>query len=104
MFGKEFSDASMVLRLLSLYAILYAFGQVWSQYIAVRNLHRWYLLCVSLGGLCGLVLMVALIPTYGGIGAAIALLLAHGGSMLGYFVVGLCDLHRERNASEVIPA
>lgn len=91
-FKHEYYSASNTLPLFGYYLILYALGIVSSQYILSVNLEKSYFLSVVVGAILSFLLCFLLIPKYGSFGAALSLLLAHGGSMLIYIAAMVSHL------------
>ena len=86
-YKPEYASAAGVLRILGIYVMVVSLGVVASQYIISARLEKMYFVIVMLGAALSVTLCFCLIPQMGGVGAAIALLIAHGVSMGLYWVI-----------------
>jgi O-antigen/teichoic acid export membrane protein len=96
-FKPEYVTAANVLRLMALYLMVFSLGLVASQYVVSARLEKLYFASVILGGGVGVVLCVVLIQGYKGTGAALALLISHGLSILLYWIVVLRQFLGRKN-------
>lgn len=92
LYGSAYVGAAESLRVLGIYLLVNAAGLVASQYVISRHIHRLYFMSVVVGGVLAVVACYLLIPPWGATGAAWALLLSHGVSMLIYIAVMVIDL------------
>jgi O-antigen/teichoic acid export membrane protein len=74
------------LRILAIYIICFSLGLVASHYIVSARMEKLYFVSVIAGGILSVLLCLFLIPTLGGVGAAMSLLIAHSMSMGLYWV------------------
>ncbi len=86
-YKPEYASAAGVLRILGIYVMVVSLGVVASQYIISARLEKMYFVIVMLGAALSVTLCFCLIPQMGGVGAAIALLIARGVSMGLYWVI-----------------
>ncbi|NIA10444.1 MAG: oligosaccharide flippase family protein [Nitrospiraceae bacterium] len=77
-FSPEYISAAGILRIMGIYIIVYSVAIVASQYVIAAHMQRLYFLNVILGGCLSVILCYILIPKFSGMGAAFALLIAHG--------------------------
>ena len=96
-FGAGYADAAGPLRVLSIYLVVLAAGIVAAQYVISRRDDHLYFLSAVVGGVLAVLACALLIPRWGAVGAAWALLLSHGVSMLLYCVAMGVDLRRTRD-------
>ncbi len=94
LFKPEYSTAAGALRVLGLYVLVYAVGLVASQYVVSVRMERTYFLGVVMGSIASIVLSVALIPRFGPVGCAYAVLASDSLSILIYYVAVAADLRR----------
>lgn len=94
-FSPAYSSSAPILRLFGIYIIIFSLGLVAAQYIVSVRLERIYFISVAIGGLTSLILCMVLIPQYGGLGAAISLLISHGSTMGLYWMIMLYQLRRK---------
>lgn len=71
-FGSNYADAAMVLRILSWTGIIISFGGIWGQWIILENMQRWSMYTVVLSMAINVLLNLFLIPKFGANGAAFA--------------------------------
>ena len=94
-FGKDYSEASLVTSILIINQCLIFLFSPFAYPLIARNKHNKFLKSVSIGAVVNLILNLVLIPDYGILGAAIATLASEllvGISQLYYF--GISDLHK----------
>ncbi|UCC22051.1 MAG: oligosaccharide flippase family protein [Planctomycetota bacterium] len=96
-FKPEYVTAANALRLMALYLMVFSLGLVASQYVVSVRLEKLYFVSVILGGGLGAVLCIVLIQSYKGTGAALALLISHGLSILLYWIVILRQFLGRKN-------
>ncbi|MHC4109885.1 MAG: oligosaccharide flippase family protein [Planctomycetota bacterium] len=77
-YKPEYASSAGALRIMGIYMMIYSLGLVVSQYVVSARMERLYFSVVMICGILSLLLCVCLIPTMGGIGAALALLIANG--------------------------
>jgi O-antigen/teichoic acid export membrane protein len=101
LFGEEFSDSTAMLRLL----VLAAFGvgtiKLLGSALVARGRPGLQSLAIGAGFAFSLMLDIALIPTYGGMGAAVAAAIAH--TAAGLVVATLFVRTLEGNLADLIP-
>lgn len=85
LFKPEFVSSAPVLRVLGLYMLVFATGLVAAQYLVSARQEKAYMQCVLIGSACGIILCILLIPSTAGAGAAWALLLSHGLTIILYW-------------------
>jgi O-antigen/teichoic acid export membrane protein len=95
LFSSEYAAAVDVLRILGVYILLLSLGIVASQCVISMRRDRRYLASVTIGGVVGIVSCIVLLPRYGAVGAAWALLISHGLSMALYVSTTIDLLFRE---------
>lgn len=103
LFRPEYVPAAGILRVLSLYIMLFSLGGVASQYLISARMERVYFASVLFGGLLSVVLCFLLIPTLSSMGAALALLIAHGTTMGIYWVAVINHVRPLKGNSAVTP-
>lgn len=96
-FKPEYASSAAILRILGIYLMVYSLGCVASQYIVSARMEKTYFASVILGGCLSVILCFILIPKLSGLGAALALLVAHGTSMALYFVAMIKDVKSHGN-------
>ena len=80
-FKPEYASSAAILRILGIYLMVYSLGCVASQYIVSARMEKVYFASVIVGGALSVTFCFWLIPEMGGLGAAIALLIAHSIAM-----------------------
>ena len=85
-FKPEYASSAAILRVLGIYLMVFSLGLVASQYVVSARMEKTYFASVILGGCLSVILCFILIPKLSGLGAALALLVAHSTSMTLYFV------------------
>ncbi len=85
-YRPEYASSAGALRIMGLYMLTYGLGLVASQYVVSARLEKTYLSSVIIGGVLSVISCMLLIPSMGGTGAALALLLSHGVSMGLYWI------------------
>ena len=85
-FKPEYASSAAILRILGIYLMVFSLGLVASQYIVSARMEKTYFASVILGGCLSVILCFMLIPKLSGLGAALALLIAHGISIGLYWV------------------
>lgn len=95
LFRAEYVSSASTLRVLGLYMLVFSTGLVAAQYIVSARLEKAYMQSVMIGGVAGVILCIALIPSSGGVGAAWALLLSHGFAILLYWIRIAISLRKE---------
>ena len=86
-FKPEYASSAAILRVMGIYLMVFSLGCVASQYIVSARMEKTYFASVILGGCLSIFLCLLLIPQLSGLGAALALLIAHGASMGLYMFV-----------------
>lgn len=94
-FRPEYASSAAVLRVLGLYLMVFSLGFVASQYVVSVRMEKTYFSSVVLGGCLSLVLCLILVPRLSGLGAALALLIAHSVSIALYFIVMIKDVRKQ---------
>lgn len=94
LFTPEYSAAGGALRVLGFYVLVYAVGLVASQYVVSVRMERTYLLGVLIGGIASIALSIAMIPRFGPVGSAYAVLVSDSLSILIYYMAVARDLRR----------
>lgn len=87
LFRPEYASAASVMRIMGIYIMIFPLGLIASQYVVSAHLEKIYFASVIVGGALSVTFCFWLIPEMGGLGAAIALLIAHSTSMGLYWVV-----------------
>ncbi len=87
LFRPEYASAAIVMRIMGIYIMVFSLGLVAAQYVVSAHLEKVYFASVIVGGALSVTFCFWLIPEMGGLGAAIALLIAHSISMGLYWVV-----------------
>lgn len=77
-FSPEYISVSGIMRIMGIYIIVYPFAIVSSQYVVSAHMEKLYFINVIFGGCLSIILCYILIPKFFGVGAAFALLIAHG--------------------------
>jgi len=95
-FKPEYASSTAVLRVLGIYLMVYSLGCVASQYIVSARMEKLYFTSVILGGCLSVILCFILIPKLSGLGAALALLIAHGISRGLYWVAMIQHVRKQR--------
>ncbi len=95
-FKPEYASAAGTLGILSIYLVVYSFGVVGAQYVVSSRMERTYFASVIVGGVLSITLCLVLIPRLAGLGAALALLIAHGTSMGLYWVAMIQHVRKQR--------
>lgn len=85
LFVPEYISAAPALQVMGIYMIIFAIGQVASQYMVSARMEKAYTVYAILGGGLGFIMCFLLIPSMGGLGAALALLVSHGFSIFMYW-------------------
>ena len=96
-FSPEYVSAAGIMRIMGIYIILYSFGLVASQYVVAARMERFYFFSIIFGGCLSIILCFILIPRFSGLGAALALLIAHGISMACYLMGMIKDVRDKKN-------
>ena len=86
LFRPEYYSAAATLPVMGVYLIFFAVGMVSSQYALSARLERMYFYAVITGGVLSIAFCFMLIPSYGAIGAAWALLISHGMTIIIYSI------------------
>ena len=97
LFRPEYAQAAGALRVLGIYIVLFSLGLVASQYVIAARMEKVYFASVIVGGVLSVLFCLFLIPKLGGMGAAIALLIAHGISIGLYWVAMIHDVRSQAN-------
>jgi O-antigen/teichoic acid export membrane protein len=84
LYKSEYATGSNILPVFGIYLLVVSLGMVTSQYILAIRKEFVYLISVIVGGILSIGLCTWLIPTLGKAGAAWALLLSHGMTILIY--------------------
>jgi PST family polysaccharide transporter len=95
-FNPEYASSAVILRILGIYLMVFSLGCVASQYVVSARLEKTYFASVILGGCLSVILCFILIPKLSGLGAALALLIAHGISMGLYWLAMIQHLRQQR--------
>jgi O-antigen/teichoic acid export membrane protein len=95
-FRPEYASSASVLRVLGLYLMVFSLGFVASQYVVSARMEKTYFSSVVLGGCLSLILCVILVPRLSGLGAALALLIAHSVSIALYSIAMITDVRNQR--------
>ncbi|MCD6184843.1 MAG: oligosaccharide flippase family protein [Deltaproteobacteria bacterium] len=77
-FSPEYISVAGIMRIMSIYIIIYSIAIVSSQYVVAARMERLYFFNVILGGCLSVILCYILIPKFFGLGAVFSLLIAHG--------------------------
>ena len=93
-FKPEYAAAASVLRIFGIYLLVVSLGVVAAQYVISSGMQWLYFSSVIIGTILSIILCLILIPRFGGIGAAISLLAAHGISMAIYWVIMMRHIKR----------
>jgi O-antigen/teichoic acid export membrane protein len=93
-FEPEYASSLSVLQVMGVYIFIFSLGLVASQYVVSVKMERTYLASVILGGCLSIILCLELIPRMGSLGAALALVIAHGISMGIYWVAMVWHSHQ----------
>ena len=93
----EYASSAAILRVLGIYLMVFSLGYVASQYVVSARMEKTYFTSVVLGGCLSVVLCFILIPKLSGLGAALALLIAHSTSMTLYFIAMIKDVKFRKN-------
>ena len=80
-FKPEYASSASILRVLGLYLMGFSLGCVASQYVVSSRMEKTYFASVIMGGCLSVILCFIFIPKLSGVGAALALLIAHSLSM-----------------------
>jgi O-antigen/teichoic acid export membrane protein len=101
-FKSEYLTSASALRVFGVYMVVFAVGQVASQYMISSRMEKIYTTYILIGGGLGVVLCFLLIPPLGGFGAACALLISHGTAISLYWwkVISTLRVNNE-NESDV---
>jgi O-antigen/teichoic acid export membrane protein len=94
-FKPEYASSANVLRVLGIYLLVFALGCVASQYVISARMEKTYFSSVVLGGCLSVILCVILIPKLSGLGAALALLIAHSASIALYSIAMVKDVRKQ---------
>lgn len=95
-FKPEYASSANVLRILGIYLIVFALGCVASQYVVSARMEKTYFCSVVLGGCLSVILCIILVPKLSGLGAALALLIAHSASIILYSIAMIKDVRKQR--------
>jgi len=95
-FRPEYASSAAILRVLGLYLMVFSLGFVASQYVVSARMEKTYFFSVVLGGCLSLILCVILVPKLSGLGAALALLIAHSVSITLYSIAMIKDVRKQR--------
>lgn len=85
-YKPEYASAAGALRIMGIYMMVFSLGLVASQYVVSARMEKLYFLSVIVGGILSLIFCLLLVPSMGGTGAALALLISHGVAMGLYWV------------------
>ncbi len=96
-FSPEYISAAGIMRIMGIYIILFSIGLVAAQYVVAARMERFYFFSIIFGGCLSIILCFILIPRFSGLGAALALLIAHGISMACYVMGMIKDVRDKRN-------
>ncbi len=77
--------------------MIFSIGLVASQYVVAARMEKFYFFSIIFGGCLSIILCFILIPRFSGLGAALALLIAHGISMACYLMGMIKDVRDKRN-------
>lgn len=80
--GNQYTDSIPIFQVLLVWISLFGVGLINNQFLIGFGLNRSYLLVTMTFGLLSLGLAFILIPKFGGVGAAMSLLLSHFGSII----------------------
>ncbi|HEY3416414.1 MAG TPA: hypothetical protein VGM23_05975, partial [Armatimonadota bacterium] len=83
-FNAEYRDATRILHPMGWYALLFAPGVVFEQFIVTVRMESAYLLSMLVSGVASVVLGILIIPSAGGYGAGWVLVLSYGLAVLIY--------------------
>ena len=86
-YKPEYASAAGALRIMGIYMMVVSLGVVASQYVVSAGLEKIYFASVIFGGVLSVTLCFWLIPEMGGLGATIALLIAHSVSIGSYWAI-----------------
>ena len=95
-FSPEYISAAGIMRIMGIYIILFSIGLVASQYVVAARMERLYLVSMIFGGCLSIILCFVLIPKFSGLGAALALLIAHGISIVCYVMGMIKDVQSQK--------
>jgi len=93
-YRPEYSSAASSMRVMGIYMMVLSVGIVAAQFIVSCRMERTYFLSVIIGGAVSVALCFLLIPSMGDLGAALALLIAHGITMGIYWFVMVRHIRR----------
>lgn len=95
-FKPEYASSAGVLRILGIHLMILSLGIVAAQYVVSSRMERTYFASVIVGGILSIILCLVLIPRLAGLGAALALLIAHGISMGLYWMTMIQHVRKQR--------
>ena len=98
-FKPEYASSATILQVQGIYLMVFSLGCVASQYIVSARMEKTYFSSVVLGGCLSVILCVILVPKLSGLGAALALLIAHSASIALYFIAMIRDIRKHRSQS-----
>lgn len=95
-FSPEYVSAAGIMRIMGIYIMIFSFGLVATQYVVAARMERLYLVSMIFGGCLTIILCFVLIPKFSGLGAALALLIAHGISIVCYVMGMIKDVQSQK--------
>jgi O-antigen/teichoic acid export membrane protein len=84
LYKPEFMESSILLPVFSVYCIVFSLGCVFAQFVQTARRDRIYMMAIITGTVVSLIFCVLIIPLWGAFGAALALLIGHGSTILIY--------------------
>lgn len=95
-FSPEYVSAAGIMRIMGIYIMIFSFGLVATQYVVAARMERLYFVSMIFGGCLSIILCFVLIPKFSALGAALALLIAHGISMTCYVMGMIKDVQSQK--------
>ena len=77
-FSPDYISSAGIMKIMGIYILVYSIAIISAQYVVAVRMERLYFFNVICGGCLSIILCYILIPKYSGLGAAFALLIAHG--------------------------
>ena len=96
-FSPEYASATGIMRIMGIYIMIFSIGLVAAQYVVAACMEKFYFFSIVFGGCVSIILCFILIPRFSGLGAALALLIAHSISMACYIVGVIKDVRNKKN-------
>ena len=98
--GAEYAGALPIFRVLCFWSLVYGVALINNQYLLSYHLQKPYFYTTLIFGCMSLIMAYHFIQMFGGVGAALSLLLAHAGSVAVQSILVIFQIHQHENIAK----